>query len=257
MKPQIYYPLKPHVVNQHWGQNFPCVKDFGLSTQKIVSGGANTCPAGYKKLYEYFGMAGHNGTDLGSTEQPIYAAMAGTVIEMQSAPARGLGIGILTDEQYDFPEGRFYLKIRYWHLKSFNVQVGSKVKIGDVIGITDSTGYSSGNHLHFEGQLFRKDSGGHPSLVTVNDDYAHTIDLEPYFVGKYACEVETVKFSKNLYLGLKDADVLRLQKFLGLYPQTGYFGPITFYYVIKYQLAHNITPTGYVGPITRESLNKQ
>jgi peptidoglycan hydrolase-like protein with peptidoglycan-binding domain len=54
---------------------------------------------------------------------------------------------------------------------------------------------------------------------------------------------------------MSNADVLRLQIRLGVYPQTGYFGTITFAAVVKYQGANNITPTGFVGPITRAKLN--
>lgn len=257
MKPSIYYPVKPFSINQHWGENSPCVKDYGLPTQRIISTGVNACPSGYVKLYEFFGMAGHNGTDLMAGEQPVYAAMAGDIIEMQAVPARGLGVGVLTREKYDFPQGSFYLKLRYWHFKSFQAKVGDYVNVGDILGVSDNTGNSSGNHLHFEGQLFRKDSGGHPSLVTTNDDYANTINIEPYFNGLHAADIRPQRFTKNLYFTLRDPQVLDLQKFLGVYPQTGYFGPITLYYVLKYQVAHAITPTGFVGPITRGSLNKQ
>ena len=255
MKPSIYYPVKPFRITQHWGENAPCVKDFGTSTQKIIS--ANVCPAGYTKLYQQFGMAGHNGIDLAAGTQPVYAAMDGVVIEKQTSPARGLGLGIISNEQYEFPQGTFYFKLRYWHLKSFNVEVGDQVRVGDQVGISDNTGYSSGNHLHFEGQLFRRDAGGHPSLVTLDDDHANTIDVEPYFNGQYAVDAKPRRFTKNLYIGLRDPEVLELQRFLGVYPQTGYFGPITLFYVLKYQVSHAIAPTGFVGPITRDSLNKQ
>lgn len=64
------------------------------------------------------------------------------------------------------------------------------------------------------------------------------------------------KFTQNLWFGLRSNDVLQLQKRLGVYPQTGYFGPLTFAAVVKYQRAQGITPTGFCGPLTRASLNK-
>jgi hypothetical protein len=84
-KLRVYYPVKPFHTNQHFGENFPCVRDFGLPTQSIVMGpDNNTCPVGYEKLYAKFGMSGHNGTDLQAGEQNVYAACPGTVIEMQT-----------------------------------------------------------------------------------------------------------------------------------------------------------------------------
>lgn len=251
MTPKIYYPVRPFYINQHFGGNLPCVKDFGLPTQNIVTGADNnTCPIGYDKLYQHWGMLGHNGTDLIAGIQFVYASMDGVVVEQQTVPARGLGLGILTNQKYDFGDlGTHYLKIRYWHLKSFNVDVGSSVKCGDVIGISNNTGYSSGNHLHFEGQLMDKDAGGHPFVINGSNGYYGAINLEPYLTGKFL-------FLKNLWFGQSNGDVLELQKVLGVYPQTGFFGSKTLSAVINYQKSHGITPAvGFVGPQTRASLN--
>lgn len=208
-KLRLYYPVRPFHVNQKWGDNIPCVKDFGLSTQTIVSGSDNfTCPIGYDKLYGKFGMTGHNGTDLAAGEQNVYAACDGVVVEKQVVPARGLGLGILTDEQYDFDTyGTHFIKIRYWHLKSIYCEAGDTIKAGQLLGVTDNTGYSSGNHLHFEGQPMDKDTGGHPVLVNTPNSIAGAIDMEPYFTGIHA---EDLPRLTTLYTGL----VFLLQKML-------------------------------------------
>lgn len=194
MRLRLYYPVRPYVVNQHFGSNYPCVKDFGLPTQNIiVPPDVTTCPIGYDKLYPHFGMAGHNGTDLGSGVQNIYASCDGVVVEKQTVPARGLGVGILTNEQYDFGAlGTHFIKIRYWHLKVIYCEVGDTIHAGDLIGISNNTGYSSGDHLHFEGQPMDKDAGGHPYLAfnaAQPGVIASAIDIEPYFVGIYADQV--------------------------------------------------------------------
>ncbi len=188
MKLELFYPTKPWGVSQHFAENIPCVKDFGLPTQKIVDGTQTTCPVGFVKLYEQWGMSGHNGTDVFAGVQPVYAACAGTVIEMQTVPARGLGLGVLTDEPVEMECGTFHAKLRYWHLKSFNVKVGDKVVVGQLIGFSDNTGYSSGNHLHFELQPMKKDKGGHPVLVNPKGHIAGAVSLEPYLNGKYAID---------------------------------------------------------------------
>ena len=71
-----------------------------------------------------------------------------------------------------------------------------------------------------------------------------------------------VRFERNLGVGMRDADVRRLQVRLrraGFYPRsapiTDHFGSITRGAVRRYQRVRDIEPTGYVGPITRARLN--
>lgn len=70
----------------------------------------------------------------------------------------------------------------------------------------------------------------------------------------------TFNFSFNFGLGARGNHVLELQKFLqakGLYrgALNGIFGPITRGAVISYQRSNGISATGFVGPLTRASLN--
>lgn len=66
----------------------------------------------------------------------------------------------------------------------------------------------------------------------------------------------TYQFNNNLYFGmLVNPDVHALQVKLGVLPATGNFGPLTFAAVRKYQIARNISGTGFVGPLTRAQLN--
>jgi murein DD-endopeptidase MepM/ murein hydrolase activator NlpD len=187
-RPSIYYPVRPFKIFQHFGDNLACVTDFGGPTQRITGSLPNgTCPPGYDKLYPKFGMKGHNGLDVQAGVQNVYAALSGTVVEKQSTPARGLGLGIMTNERVDLDNiGSHFLKLRYWHLKSMYVEVGDKIEAGQLIGVSDSTGYSSGNHLHFEGQPIEIDAGGHPYLYLNGNGIGAAIDIEPYLNGMYA-----------------------------------------------------------------------
>lgn len=63
-------------------------------------------------------------------------------------------------------------------------------------------------------------------------------------------------FNKDLKYGMTNEDVKQLQIRLGVTPQTGYFGDKTLLAVTKYQKENNIPTTGYVGKLTRASLNK-
>ena len=78
----------------------------------------------------------------------------------------------------------------------------------------------------------------------------------------------TAILTRNLYRGLSGEDVLTLQRLLNTNGytvastgagssgnETTYFGPATENAVIRFQIAHGITPSvGYVGPLTRAAL---
>ncbi len=63
------------------------------------------------------------------------------------------------------------------------------------------------------------------------------------------------KFLKDLKLGMTNSDVKELQKRLGVI-QTGFFGPLTFQAVKKFQSLNSLPTTGFCGPLTRAVLNK-
>lgn len=68
-------------------------------------------------------------------------------------------------------------------------------------------------------------------------------------------------FNKNLYFGIRNNDVVELQKRfkeegLATYEPTGFFGALTLASAIAYQKKHGISPAlGFVGAITRAKLN--
>lgn len=144
----LHRPVKPWVIHQKFGENNACVNADGKVVSRPASG---KCPAGYESLYKQ--TNGHNGLDVGAYRwQPVYAAHDGIVTEIQTEEARGLGIGIVSNEQRYFSEvgGKAHYKTRYWHFIALDVYLGEKVKTGDFIGYADNTGYSTGDHLHFE-----------------------------------------------------------------------------------------------------------
>lgn len=85
----------------------------------------------------------HRGIDLAAPlNTPIRAAKAGRV-SISKDEATGYGKWI----EIQHADGT---KTRYAHLNARDVQVGSEVQAGQVIGKMGSTGTSTGSHLHFE-----------------------------------------------------------------------------------------------------------
>ena len=89
------------------------------------------------------GSTNHRGTDIARTgyTSNIYAAKSGTVIVSEYHSSYGNYVVI--------SHGSGYTTL-YAHMSKRIATVGQYVNQGDVIGITGSTGNSTGPHLHFE-----------------------------------------------------------------------------------------------------------
>lgn len=83
----------------------------------------------------------HNGLDMAASYgSPIYAAMEGRVVDAGYSTVLGNYIGISHHSGY---------QTFYGHLSKKGVSVGQYVNLGQYIGNVGSTGYSTGDHLHF------------------------------------------------------------------------------------------------------------
>lgn len=93
------------------------------------------------------GSGGHPGIDLAYTANKnpdIYAVADGTV-DLVKTDAQSGGYGNMV---YIKHSGSLYTL--YAHNQEVKVKEGDQVKQGQVIAVGDSTGYSTGGHLHFE-----------------------------------------------------------------------------------------------------------
>lgn len=92
---------------------------------------------------DYWGYYGHNGVDLaGAQGAPIYAYMAGTVV-FSGWDSTGYGYCVKINH------GNGLVTI-YAHASALYVYAGQYVSAGQTIAGVGSTGWSTGNHLHFE-----------------------------------------------------------------------------------------------------------
>lgn len=150
MEKFLYQPVTPFRIAQYFGEDRACVSTTDGKT--VISKETEAkCPVGYTSLYTQ--TKGHNGLDIPAKRwQPVYAAHDGIVAEVQTEIERGLGVGIVSNEKRFFSETgkKENYKSRYWHFIALDVHLKDEVKTGDLIGYADSTGYSTGDHLHFE-----------------------------------------------------------------------------------------------------------
>jgi murein DD-endopeptidase MepM/ murein hydrolase activator NlpD len=87
------------------------------------------------------GLCGHEGTDYavaGGT--PVYAPAGGVVVLAAPLKVRGNVVFI------DHGRGVFSA---FYHLKEIDAQNGQRVQAGDLVGQVGTTGFSTGDHLHW------------------------------------------------------------------------------------------------------------
>lgn len=99
-----------------------------------------TSPFGYRTAPTTGASTYHQGVDLDTgTGWPVYATRAGIAYTAYSSSA---GNYVTIDHQDGF-------KSIYMHLSGFSISNGTIVSAGQQIGLTGSTGVSTGDHLHF------------------------------------------------------------------------------------------------------------
>ena len=117
-----------------------------MDFNKMIGTFANPCPGSHVTStfgHRDFDNKFHKGLDLGTGSQniPTYAAEAGTVTFAGRAGAAG---NLIVIEHEDG------LVTKYMHHSRMYVKIGQKVEKGQQIGLSGTTGYSTGNHLHFQ-----------------------------------------------------------------------------------------------------------
>lgn len=187
----LYQPVKPFVLNQYFGENKACVTTDG--TSKVILCDGLKPPTGYRSLY---GPRGHLAIDLATGHgQPVYCACEGKVVAIDTNPKSGLDVRVVSEFQ-----GKIYRHI-YEHLLGYQPKVNDIIKTGDLIGWADNTGYSSGDHLHFQVEEWK------------NGAWV-AIDPIPVMFEKFALEVSVIRQLKEIValLAEKVADMMRKTK---------------------------------------------
>lgn len=211
---QLNPPIAPTpdavYVSQYFGNVWLAQKDMVLNGIPINKG-ENV----YKKL---FGWEGHNGIDIAAPKgTPIYASRDGYIVE---ATEKTGGYGIRVCLFYEDELKNQYLEV-YGHLDSFvplpeipydyfyRLQ---KVKRGEQIGTVDSTGISTGHHLHWG--LHRYKDG---VKLNNNNGYGGAIDPMPFVKDKFM-EFFQIEGEQTLVLKNLDGKFLVLASTPEFYP---------------------------------------
>lgn len=180
-KLELWQPIKPFVMGQ----------GFGIE---------NTMPDMVEK-YKAIGLKGHNGYDLQAYHgKPVRAAHAGKIVLAGPDGSNGYMVVVRTLEKFDYKDGQAYFKTLYGHLlKEIPVTVGQIVKVGDVIGLADNSGFSFGDHLHFG--LKPEEVGEGESMwynLEPSNGYYGAIDPTPYINNRPAEDFELVIKNETL-----------------------------------------------------------
>ena len=203
---RIFRPIKSDYFFQGFGQNLACTRlnDAGkpIIPYQVVRGVyGGVCPQKTTKLYPLLGLKGHNGEDWGLYRgEPIHfpvlvKGIAYTEVDRQG----GKGVDVFfvdraTKKRY---------KLRFWHLKDFNVYDGQEVSAGQIIGYGNSTGISSGNHLHWS----LKEVDENRNTLHKWKGYYGAIDFRPYFENEFILVVLNLK--QQLSILKKVANILQ------------------------------------------------
>ena len=145
---KVYRPIRTNAISQKFGESAACVK-IGARGPVIYKHGL-VCSEGYEDFYARLGLKGHNGWDLVAKHgEPVYFSVAADA-EWYALDATdssgGIGVDIISKQPID---GQ-YLKFRFWHLKNEMVNDDQPIVVGHLLGYADSTGASSGDHVHME-----------------------------------------------------------------------------------------------------------
>ena len=170
---KLFRPVRTNRINQRFGDDRACVRLVdGLPVQpmEVINKTGLSCPVGFGSLYRSLGLSGHNGQDNAAWHgEPVYhcADFIG-IMTTEHDQDGGLGVDVISQEPVlkcteNGCSETHYIKIRYWHGMSAVGYDGKVIKPGDEIMKADSSGASSGDHLHWAPKWCNKDgSPSHP-----------------------------------------------------------------------------------------------
>lgn len=161
---RIFRPVKTNYITQKFGKE-------------------NTAPL-MMKFYNSIGLDGHNGVDFKAVcGEKVYwnCSLKGTVVGIVIDIKLGYGVIVLTET------GSKIMKHRHWHFLSIYCKLGQVLEPGDLMGWADSTGYSTGDHDHYDIKP-QIEVNGVLKNEFQNNGYKGAIDPMPFYANIFILE---------------------------------------------------------------------
>ena len=232
-------PIQSPFLSQKWGENKACIN---IHNRKITATRSGKCPSGTMNFYKAMGLKGHNGQDNGTyfREPVFFPVIADTEwkCKIEKDHDGGIGLDVFSTkpillkmlppqageqarEQFKKWGGYMYIKLRFWHAESNLVEHGDMVKVGDLIQLSDSTGASSGNHVHWSLKFVDKEG----ITMDKNNGYYGAVDFTLWYENKFI--LSELGLSLNLDTSQKLAKLTNIlkhfPKYGGVIPLLGSF----------------------------------
>jgi len=152
---------------------------------------------GNKKMYEQFGMIGHNGLDFSFKKGCPIVAPCKLWVNRIANSDRGYGFHVWTETETKTLNGdSVKLEIPFGHFDRIIAEPYKWYEAGDILGYGDSTGYSTGHHLHFGTRPLIRTNKGDFEQIFMGNGYLGYIDPEP-FLPKIIWDLAEIQSDKN------------------------------------------------------------
>jgi peptidoglycan hydrolase-like protein with peptidoglycan-binding domain len=190
----------------------------------------------------------HHGIDIAKEGSiPVLAIANGKVTKSYYSSSYGNVVFL-----YHIIEGVTYESV-YAHMSIREVHKGEEVHQGQIIGFMGNTGFSTGQHLHFElhqGRWNYAKSNAINPLLYIQEEVKATASKKQHTDMNDLISTSVVPYPGSyIRKGSKGIDVQRIQRAVKVKPD-GIFGPITERAVRAYQKRHDLQVDGIVGPKT-------
>ncbi len=133
-------------------------------------------------FYKADGLMGHSGIDFAMPiGTQIISPCNGIVTGLSTDIQKGEGVSVMSDDTFQWNGQPCKLICIMWHMKdkSIVVKVGDSVITGELLGLSNNTGQSTGPHLHFSIIPVATD-GSRRSLAGMGNGYKGCVDPLPF-----------------------------------------------------------------------------